>query len=102
MVSGGIPPRRDSHGVFPAVSGGVAQIQADRQGCGPEATEKAERDHYEALQSSFKILINSFYGYLGFQQGTFNDFNMAEAITSTGREILSEHGGFSGRKKGRR
>ncbi|NLF93140.1 MAG: DNA polymerase II [Oligosphaeraceae bacterium] len=49
----------------------------------------AEKDHWGALQNSFKILINSFYGYLGFSQGTFNDYNMAEKVTAQGREILS-------------
>ena len=49
----------------------------------------AEKDHWGALQNSFKILINSFYGYLGFAQGTFNDYNMAEKVTAQGREILS-------------
>ncbi len=49
----------------------------------------AEKDHWGALQTSFKILINSFYGYLGFSQGTFNDYNMAENVTAQGRAILS-------------
>ena len=46
------------------------------------------RDYFAALQSTFKILINSFYGYLGSAQGSFNDFEMAERITARGREIL--------------
>ena len=37
---------------------------------------RAEKDpqkqrHLHALQNTFKILINSFYGYLGFAQGHF-------------------------------
>ena len=48
----------------------------------------AEREHWEALQSSWKILINSFYGYLGFGQATFNDFTQASEVTSQGRAIL--------------
>ena len=48
-----------------------------------------ERIETEALQSSFKILINSFYGYLGFSQGCFNDYALAEKVTSCGREILT-------------
>ncbi len=47
-----------------------------------------EKIQTEALQSSFKILINSFYGYLGFSQGCFNDYALAEKVTSCGREIL--------------
>jgi len=33
-------------------------------------------------------LINSFYGYLGSSQASFNDFAMAERITAKGRAIL--------------
>ena len=47
-----------------------------------------KRDFFEALQSSFKILINSFYGYAGFSRGTFNDYDLAETVTREGREIL--------------
>ena len=51
------------------------------------ATPEARRDG-EALQSAFKILINSFYGYLGFAQGLFNDYELAARVTARGREIL--------------
>ena len=53
------------------------------------AVEPAEKERLAALQSSFKILINAFYGYLGFAQGTFNDYAMAERVTASGRRILS-------------
>src|SRR4029078_3431432 len=47
-----------------------------------KAQMRAERDparqrYYHALQNTFKILINSFYGYLGFAQGHFADFDAA-------------------------
>lgn len=44
----------------------------------------------DARQSCLKILINSFYGYLGFSQGHFNDFDAAERITANGRNLLKE------------
>ncbi len=47
------------------------------------------RERLAALQSSFKILINSFYGYTAFAQGTFNDYGLASRITARGRDILS-------------
>ena len=46
------------------------------------------------MQSSFKILINSFYGYLGFAQGCFNDYDLAEKVTAYGREILQKLADF--------
>src|SRR5208282_6532429 len=47
-----------------------------------------ERRNAEALQQTFKILINSFYGYLGFALGHFNDFGQANAVTARGRELI--------------
>ena len=46
------------------------------------------RAHYDALQSTFKILINSFYGYLGFPLGHFNDYPAANQVTAKGRELI--------------
>ena len=44
--------------------------------------------HYQALQTTFKILINSFYGYLGTSFSNFADFRAAGEITETGQQIL--------------
>src|SRR6202022_1767884 len=44
--------------------------------------------HFHALQNTFKILINSFYGYLGFAQGNFADFDAAARVTHIGRDLL--------------
>jgi DNA polymerase, archaea type len=40
------------------------------------------------LQQTFKILINSFYGYLGFGLGHFNDFAQANIVTRRGRDLI--------------
>src|ERR1019366_4322101 len=38
--------------------------------------------------ASFKILINSFYGYLGFSGARFGDGELAAEVTRRGRELL--------------
>jgi len=58
-----------------------------------KARMRAERDpakqhHLQALQNTFKILLNSFYGYLGFAQGHFADFDAAARVTQIGRDLL--------------
>jgi DNA polymerase elongation subunit (family B) len=58
-----------------------------------KAKMRAERDpakqhHLQALQNTFKILLNSFYGYLGFAQGHFADFDAAARVTQIGRDLL--------------
>ncbi len=52
------------------------------------AQNEAERRFFGGLQTTFKILINSFYGYLGFGQGHFADFEKAAEVTRLGRELL--------------
>lgn len=46
--------------------------------------------YYDTMQNSYKILINSFYGYLGFQEGIFNDFNKANEVTLRGQQLLKQ------------
>jgi DNA polymerase elongation subunit (family B) len=54
------------------------------------AKNPGERRHLEAFQNTFKILINSFYGYLGFAQGHFADFDAAARVTQIGRDLLKQ------------
>src|SRR6267378_2486488 len=60
-----------------------------------KAAMRAEKDpakqrYFHALQNTFKILINSFYGYLGFGQGHFADFDAAARVTQIGRDLLKK------------
>ena len=54
------------------------------------AEDPAKQQHFHALQNTFKILINSFYGYLGFAQGSFADFDAAARVTQIGRDLLKK------------
>jgi DNA polymerase elongation subunit (family B) len=54
------------------------------------AKEQKEQRYFQALQNTFKILINSFYGYLGFAQGHFADFDAAARVTQIGRDLLKK------------
>ena len=55
-----------------------------------EARDAPQRRYFHALQNTFKILINSFYGYLGFAQGSFADFEAAARVTQIGRDLLKK------------
>src|SRR5437870_8377142 len=52
--------------------------------------DPASQRYFHALQNTFKILINSFYGYLGFAQGHFADFDAAARVTQIGRDLLQK------------
>lgn len=82
-------PGRDSLGVFPRLLERLRTFRLNAKDSAKNAKTSEEKDYYSALQSTFKILINSFYGYLGFEQGFLNDYDMAERVTTRGREILT-------------
>ncbi len=81
-------PVSDHLGIFLEKLRRLREVRLAAKDAARNAKTPAEKEHYNALQSSFKILINSFYGYLGFSQGTFNDYQLASRVTSTGRQIL--------------
>ena len=53
-------------------------------------TTGAERAMWEGMQSSFKVLINSFYGYLGYGGALFNDYDAARRVTLAGQRIVKQ------------
>ena len=84
----GTAPARDELGIFLELLARLRTFRLEAKDRAKQLPAGKEKRQLEALQSSFKILINSFYGYLGFAQGCFNDFSLAEKITASGREIL--------------
>ncbi len=82
-------PKRDSLKIFTFFLEKLREFRLQAKDAEKSAKSADQKEYLYSLQSTFKILINSFYGYLGFSQGTFNDYTMAESVTSTGRSILS-------------
>ena len=87
MLAFGILPKADTLGVFGDMLARLRKFRLEAKAAMRSASG-AEKSHLEALQGTFKILINSFYGYLGFAQGNFADFEAAAAVTAKGRELL--------------
>jgi DNA polymerase elongation subunit (family B) len=80
-------PASDRLGVFLRLLGDLRSFRVEAKAAAREL-EGAERRNLNALQQTFKILINSFYGYLGFPLGHFNDFEVANAVTRRGRDLI--------------
>ena len=81
-------PKKDDLGVFPGLLSDLRSFRVKAKELARDATDEEGRVYFNALQSTFKILINSFYGYLGFQMGHFNDFSAANQVTAKGRELI--------------
>jgi len=88
MLTFGYFPRRDTLGVFPWLLRDLREFRVQAKHLARTAETEESRTYYEALQSTFKILINSFYGYLGFSMGHFNDYQAANQVTAKGRELI--------------
>jgi DNA polymerase elongation subunit (family B) len=88
MLSDGIRPKKDELGIFPRLLADLRDFRLEAKDMAAVASSSEERQFFEALQSTFKILINSFYGYMGHAQSHFSDFDQAEKVTSKGRELL--------------
>jgi DNA polymerase elongation subunit (family B) len=90
MLTYKICPKTDEIKAFPAILSDLKDLRFAAKLRSSEekaAGNKSLSDNYDAMQSSFKIIINSMYGYLGFGSGIFNDFEEADKVTSTGQEI---------------
>ena len=88
MLAFGYLPKNDALGVFGGMLRDLRAFRIEAKNALRSAGDPLERGTLHALQGTFKILLNSFYGYLGFAQGHFADFDAAEKVTAKGREIL--------------
>jgi DNA polymerase I len=88
MLTQRIGPKSDTLGVFLKALDTLRTFRIEAKGAMQACKDASEKLGLDALQAAFKILINSFYGYLGFEQGRFNDFEAADQVTSEGRKLL--------------
>ena len=93
MLSYNICPKSDELKIFPGILNDLKELRFKAKG--RSQVEKGLENislanNFDAMQSSFKILINAMYGYLGFSGGIFNDFAEADKVTSTGQSLAKK------------
>ena len=81
-------PQKDELGIFAGLLRDLRMFRLKAKELARDARNEDSKLYFNALQSTFKILVNSFYGYLGFQMGHFNDFDAANQVTAKGRELI--------------
>ena len=89
MIAGRVAPAGDELGVFLELLTHLREVRVAAKRLAQAATSEDERHHQQALSQSFKILINSFYGYLGFSSAHWNDFEAANRVTAEGRRVVT-------------
>ena len=87
MLSNKIAPRQDTLGFFLPALQGLTTRRIDAKQAASRASTVASAQYLDGLQNSYKVLINSFYGYLA---GPFpwNDGEAAGRVTSLGRDTV--------------
>jgi DNA polymerase elongation subunit (family B) len=81
-------PQGDALNAFIPLLAELRELRLSYKRMAREAANPELRALYGARQQSFKILINSFYGYLGFPQARFADPALAAEVTRRGRELI--------------
>ncbi|MBI4429302.1 MAG: DNA polymerase [Ignavibacteriales bacterium] len=88
ILSNNLKPRVDNLDVFVPLLREITAMRLEVKSKMRRSRSKSARSKYDALQSALKILGNSFYGYLAYGRGLFNDYQQADAVTTTGQSIL--------------
>jgi DNA polymerase I len=83
-------PATDQLQIFRHLLSDLRTFRLEAKGQMRAEKDPAKQKYFHALQNTFKILINSFYGYLGFAQGHFADFDAAARVTQIGRDLLKK------------
>jgi DNA polymerase I len=99
LLAQGIFPQSDRLGVFEKILRELLKRRLEIKHRLRSVTDKGLHRKLDAQQGTFKIIINSFYGYLGTGRMNFADMNAAERVAQVGQEtvkkmadVLIEHG----------
>lgn len=88
IISNNIYPKSDELKVFLRLINLLKNERLKYKKLKELATDLKTQSKYNSMQYAFKILINSFYGYLGYFRGLFNDYEKANEVTVKGQQLL--------------
>ncbi len=90
MLNYDVKPGGDTLGLFPGLLRRLTSLRFEAKAAMKATASAEERSSLDARQSSYKILVNSFYGNLGFGMAAFNDFAEADRVAATGQDIVRQ------------
>ncbi len=89
MLANNIKPASDSLDIFLPALREMTRRRFEAKSNARTATG-TEHHYWDGLQNSFKVFINSFYGYLGAAAFNFNDYEAAGLVTELGRALVQD------------
>ncbi|MFK7848961.1 MAG: DNA polymerase domain-containing protein [Rhodothermales bacterium] len=90
MLNYDIKPKNDAIELFPMLLRRLTDLRFETKDKMSAAVSEEQRGELDARQTSYKLLINSFYGSLGFSLAAFNDFAEADRVARIGQQILRQ------------
>ncbi len=90
MLHYDVKPKGDTLDLFPSLLRRLTSLRFEAKAAMKATDDADERSSLDARQSSYKILVNSFYGQLGFGLAAFNDFAEADRVASIGQDIVRQ------------
>lgn len=78
----------EREGIIPEVVSGLVERRGRVKEKLKKTRKKSRKKMLNAKQLALKILANSFYGYFGYARSKLFNLDIANAITSTGRDII--------------
>lgn len=93
MLARGIAPWDDDLGVFLPMLAGLREMRLRAKRESEEASREGRQEDKlaaDGLQNAFKILVNSFFGFLGTHGLHFNDPVAGGRVTEAGREVMGK------------
>ena len=88
MLNYDIKPSGDHLGLFTALLRKLTDLRLNAKRLMNEEQQTELKSALDARQNSYKVIINSFYGFLGFSQALFNDYSEADRVAVTGQKLL--------------
>ena len=90
MLAYRLGPAKDSLGLFLPMLAELRRFRLAAKQSAREAAGEADRHYFDGLQQVFKVLINSFFGYLGAALHNFSDPAAAAEVTRLGRVTIKD------------
>lgn len=90
LLSFQLAPPRDDLGLFLPLLADLRDFRLSAKKAARESPDPYRRDYFQTLQQTFKVLINSFYGYLGSPLHNFSDLRVAGEVTRIGRRLIKQ------------
>lgn len=90
MLNYDVKPKNDHLDLFSTLLERLTNLRFEAKDQMKSASSEEIRSELDARQSSYKVLINAFYGSLAFSLAIFNDFSEADRVAATGQKILRQ------------